>query len=116
MAHGSLHVGYALPLTFTALALTLAGCMSQYNPMPLNAGSDPGQRLVQWERCLETSYAEARKKTADPNAAADLAFRACESDEWQLEVSALRAGAVPDDVARRRTEWRRALVQTGHIS
>jgi hypothetical protein len=98
----------------SSLALLLTACMSQETPNPV-AGSDPAQRLAHWQHCLEASFAEARKKTADPNAAADVAFRTCEPREWQVEVSALREGVPPDAFARRKSEWRRALVQTGRL-
>jgi hypothetical protein len=97
------------------VALLLISCMSQETPNPV-AGSDPAQRLIYWQHCLEASFAEARKKTADANAAADMAFRTCEPREWQVEVSALREGVPPDAFARRKSDWKRALVQTGRLS
>ena len=97
------------------VVLLLTACMSQEAPNPI-AGSGSAQRLAHWRHCLEASFAEARKATADPNAAADMAFRTCEAGEWQVEVFALREGVPPDAFALRKSEWRRALVQTGRLS
>ena len=55
------------------------------------------------------------EKTADANAGAAFAFQNCQSQEWQVEISALRAGVTPEAFARRKTDWKRALVQTGLI-
>jgi len=105
---------YAVLAFITMIAPPLSGCLSQ-EPPNLGSSSDPAERLSNWRRCLETSYAEARKKNADANAGADFAFQNCQSQEWQVEVSALRAGVTPEAFARRKTDWRRALVQTGLI-
>src|SRR3954469_5708080 len=105
---------YAVLAIIAMIAPSFSGCLSQEPPRPATS-SDPAERLSIWRRCLETSYAEARKKTADANAGADFAFKNCESQEWQVEVSALRAGVTPETFARRKTEWKRVLIQTGLI-
>jgi hypothetical protein len=58
---------YAVLAFITMIAPPLSGCLSQ-EPPNLGSSSDPAERLSNWRRCLETSYAEARKKTADANA------------------------------------------------
>jgi hypothetical protein len=105
---------YAVLAIIAMIAPSFSGCLSQEPPSP-GSSSDPAERLSIWRRCLETSYAEARKKTADANAGADFAFQNCQSQEWQVEISALRAGVTPEAFARRKTDWKRALVQTGLI-
>src|SRR3954470_18435497 len=105
---------YARLIASLLLALTGVGCMPQ--DAPVTTSSDPAQRFAAWQQCLERSYAEARKKTSDPIAAADRAFQTCEPQEWLVEVSALREGVTPDAFSRRKAEWKRTLAQTGRIS
>src|SRR4051812_33184358 len=52
---------YAVLAFITMIAPPLSGCLSQ-EPPNLGSSSDPAERLSNWRRCLETSYAEARKK------------------------------------------------------
>ena len=111
---GEIGVAYARLIASVMLALTGAGCMPQ--EAPVTTSSDPAQKFAAWRQCLERSYAEARKKTSDPMAAADMALQACEPQEWLVEVSALREGVTPDAFSRRKAEWKRTLAHSGRIS
>src|SRR4051812_9505899 len=53
---------YAVLAIIAMIAPSFSGCLSQ-EPPSLGSSSDPAERLSIWRRCLETSYAEARKKS-----------------------------------------------------
>src|SRR3954471_21312756 len=106
------------PLAVIALATVaaaLAGCISDEasKPMPIDSG-DPAQRVrnlvAQWQRCLDDTYAAPRKQKLEAAAAADFAFNGCSPEESEVEIAAVRAGAPPDAVARRRAELKRERI------
>src|SRR3954470_361258 len=103
-------------MVFAIVAAALVGCISDeaQKPIPLDSG-DPVQRVrnlvAQWQRCLDNTYAGARKQKLEAAAAADFAFNGCSAEESELEIAAVRAGAPPDAVARRRAELKRGLLR-----
>jgi PBP1b-binding outer membrane lipoprotein LpoB len=77
-------------LTLMAFALLLAGCSAAPQPAPQPVAAAPDTTNVtrklqnHWAQCLEPSYKAARAKTTDKNAAAEMAFQACASEEADL--------------------------------
>ena len=97
-------------------ATLLANCTApRPSPEPTTQPKKPSitRRLQNnWDRCLDQSYQVTRTKTPDKNAAAELAFQACSSEEQDL-VSA--SYAAPMLQPHLRAETKRVLIDDGHL-
>jgi hypothetical protein len=120
-------------LIVTIAAALLGGCTVAPQPAPhAPAAADPAgttnitRKLEnQWNQCLEQSYQHwlsdqshgtARKRTPDKNAAAEMAFQACASEEQDLDYSFIQTEAhAPSPMPHLKAETRRLLVKDGHL-
>ena len=105
-----------------SLALAFAGCTAAPQPAP-PATTAPDTTSVtrklqnHWAQCLEPSYKAARAKTPDKNAAAEMAFQACASEEQDL-TSYVNA-QVPiaySPMPHLKAEMKRLLVEGGDLT
>ena len=76
-------------LALSSAALLISCVAPPPSPPPRPAtGPDIGviskELQESWDRCLEQSYQITRTQTADKNAAAEMAFQACSSEEADL--------------------------------
>ena len=64
-----------------------------------------------WHRCLEQSYRVTRAQAQDKNAAAEMAFQACSSEEGDLASLPYAAPFMPHP----RAETKHVLIEEGHL-
>lgn len=64
-----------------------------------------------WHRCLEQSYRTTRTQTPDKNAAAEMAFHACSSEEQDLASLPYSAMLMPHEKA----ETKHVLIEEGRL-
>jgi hypothetical protein len=109
-----------LPLIPT-LALA-AGCTAATPAPPPAAAATPDSTSVirklqnRWSKCLEPSYRIASTKTLDKNAAAEMAFAACASEEQDLTslVNTLVPAAY-NGIPALRSGLKQVLIEKGHL-
>ena len=109
-------------VTLTSVALLLVACTAAPQPAPQAVAAAPDTTNVtrklqnHWAQCLEPSYRTARTKTPDKNAAAEMAFQACASEEQDL-ASFVNA-QIPiaySPMPHLKAEMKRLLVEEGHL-
>jgi hypothetical protein len=69
-----------------------------------------------WDQCLNQSYRSDRASTLDKNAAAEMAFAACASEEQDL-TSFVNMRIPPEysPMPHLRAETKRVLIEEGHL-
>jgi hypothetical protein len=100
----------------------LAGCSVAPRPAPQPVAAAPDTTNVtrklqnHWSQCLEQSFRTARTKTPDKNAAAEMAFAACDSEEQDL-ASFVNAQIPPQysPMSHLKAETKRMLVEGDHL-
>lgn len=101
----------------------LAGCSAapQSVPKPSAIAAPDTTNVTRklqnhWSQCLEQSYRTARTKTPDKNAAAEMAFAACASEEQDL-ASFINAQIPPaySPMPHLKAETKRVLIDEGHL-
>ena len=99
----------------------LAGCTATPAPQPAVAATPDSTSVIRklqnrWSQCLEPSYRIARTKTPDKNAAAEMAFAACASEEEDL-ASFVNTRVPPQysPMPHLKAETKRVLVEEGHL-
>ena len=112
-------------LVVTIAAALLAGCTAAPQPAlraPASAGDSTDMTNItrklenQWNQCLEQSYRTARKTTPDKNAAAEMAFQTCASEEQDLDYSFIHTEVhAPSPMPHLKEETKRLLVKEGHL-
>jgi hypothetical protein len=65
-----------------------------------------------WNRCLEQSYQITRTQTPDKNAAAEMAFQACSSEEQDLASLPFANLLMP----HLKSQTKRVLIDEGHLT
>jgi hypothetical protein len=109
-------------LVLTAVVL-LAACTAQPQPTPRTAAvAAPDTTNVtrklqnHWSQCLEQSYRTARTRTPDKNAAAEMAFQACSSEELDLaSFITTQIPNAPSPMPHLKAETKRVLIEEGHL-
>lgn len=104
-----------LALALGALVL-LVGCDVHRAPPPQSAPSpDVGAISAQlqnaWGRCLNQSYQFTSTQTPDKNAAAEMAFLDCSSEEQDLASLPYSALLMP----HLKAETKHVLIEEGHV-
>jgi len=64
-----------------------------------------------WNRCLDHSYQITRTQTPDKNAAAEMAFQACSSEEQDLASLPFSNLLMP----HLKAETKHVLIEKGHL-
>ncbi len=101
--------------------LLAAGCTAQQHaaPEPVRqniAAPDTTNVTNHWHQCLEESYRNSRTRTPDKNAAAEMAFQACASEEQDL--TAFTNARIPPQYSpmpHLKAEVKRMLVDGEHL-
>lgn len=104
------------------VAVALAGCVAAPTPGPQPVAGPDTTRITtrklqnHWGGCLEQSYRSALRKTDDKNAAAEMAFQACASEEQDL-ISFTNVGIPPQysPMPHLKAETKRVLIEEGHL-
>ncbi len=102
--------------------MLLVGCtVSPPPPQPVASPDLTGDltRKLQnnWGRCLNGSYPIARKQTPDKNAAAELAFQACATEEQDLASWVhSQIPYAPSPMPGLKRAMKQELTEEGHIS
>jgi hypothetical protein len=65
-----------------------------------------------WTQCVNQSFQITRTQTPDKNAAAEMAFQACYSEEQDLASLPFAALLMP----HLRAEAKRVLIEEGHVA
>jgi PBP1b-binding outer membrane lipoprotein LpoB len=109
-------------LTLTSVALLLAACSAAPQPAPQLVAAAPDTTNVtrklqnHWAQCLEPSYKAARAKTIDKNAAAEMAFQACASEEQDLASYVnMQIPIAYSPMPHLKAEMKRLLVEGGDL-
>ena len=111
-------------LVVTIAAALLAGCTAAPQPAPGAPASAADSADItsstrklenQWNQCLEQSYRTARKTTPDKNAAAEMAFQTCASEEQDLDLFIMTEAHAPSPMPHLKEETKRLLVKEGHL-
>lgn len=94
----------------------LAGCTAAPLPAPQSAPrtdmTGVTRRLQNsWHRCLERSYQVTSKQTPDKNAAAEMAFQSCASEEADLASLPYSSMLMP----HLKAETKHVLIDEGHL-
>jgi hypothetical protein len=99
----------------------LAGCAPQRAPAPNHNTSASAARVGEimrqfqndWQQCVDASYQVTKQQTANKNAAAELAFDSCTTEEIQMN------SIYPDSAAllfpHLKNEVKRVLIQQDHL-
>ena len=104
----------------TTLALA-AGCTAAPAPQPAVAATPDTTSVIRklqnrWSQCLEPSYRIARTKTPDKNAATEMAFAACASEEQALtSLVNTQVPAAYNGIAALRAGMKQVLIEKGHL-
>ena len=70
-----------------------------------------------WARCLNESYQVTRTQTPDKNAAAELAFQACSTEEQAFYASDPARNRFTDAIdASLKSAMKRLLIDEGHLN
>ena len=98
-------------------ALLLADCAAS-GPSPEPAARAEKTSITRrlqnnWDRCLEQSYRVTRTQTPDKNAAAEMAFQACSSEEQDLVSASGYAGQLLQPHLR--SETKHVLIEEGRL-
>ena len=99
----------------------LAGCTATPAPQPAVAATPDSTSVIRkfqnrWSQCLEPSYRIARTKTPDKNAAAEMAFAACASEEQALtSLVNTQVPAAYNGIAALRAGMKQVLIEKGHL-
>ncbi len=64
-----------------------------------------------WTQCLKSSFQINRKHTADPNAAAELAFGACATEEDELWTMPAANGTPRSSFAHSKSAMKQVLIE-----
>ncbi len=64
-----------------------------------------------WMQCLKSSFQINRKQTADPNAAAELAFGACATEEDELWTMSAANGVPRSSFAGLKSAMKQVLIE-----
>lgn len=108
-------------LAFTSFAL-LAGCTAAPQPIPQPTAHVDTTNLVRklqnhWSQCLEQSYRTTRTQTPDKNAAAEMAFQACSSEEQDLASYVnMQVPIAYWAMPHLKAETKRVLIEEGRLS
>jgi hypothetical protein len=91
--------------TLLCATVVLAGAAAQ-------STSDTIKRVQDhWMRCLKSSFQIHRKRTPDPNAAAEMAFRACATEEEELWSISAAAGVPRTSFNHLKTAVKQVLIE-----
>jgi hypothetical protein len=108
-------------LVFLCIVL-LAGCDATPQPSATLTQPSPSttgliRRLQNnWHRCLEKSYQVASQQTPDKNAAGEIAFQSCASEEQELKLASFVAEPYSSmGFAHLKTETKHVLIEEGHL-
>jgi hypothetical protein len=108
-------VKHVVILVALAAAACVSGCTAAPQSAPQTAAADRTNltRKLQnaWHRCLEQSYQTTVKQTPDKNAAAEMAFNACSSEEKDLASLPYSALLMP----HLKSETKHVLIEEGHL-
>jgi len=113
-------------LSVAAAVALLSGCTATSQPpqqLPTDTSAamkDVTTRKLQnrWGKCLTSSYGITVKQTPDKNAAAEMAIRACVTEEHALaSFAALRVGEpwASDTMASLKAGMKQMLVEDGRV-
>jgi uncharacterized lipoprotein YmbA len=119
-------------LVVTIVAALLVGCTAAPQSAPSTPAAGPSditnitRKLEnEWNQCVEQSYHHslseqsyrtARKRMPDKNAAVEMAFQACASEEQDLDYSFIQAEAhTPSPMPHLKAETKRLLVKEGQV-
>jgi hypothetical protein len=103
-------------LAFTA-ATFLLGCTAPAPPATLQPTTSPDMGTIakqlqdKWDRCLNRSYPIAHRQTPDNDAAAEMAFQACSSEEHDLASLPVAAPVLP----HLKAATKQVLVEKGYL-
>jgi hypothetical protein len=108
-------------LALIAVAL-LPTCTAAPQPTPQTAPTASNTTIIirklqnHWHQCLEQSYRTTRAKTLDKNAAAEMAFQECASEEQDLaSFSNVNIPPQYSPMPHLKAETKRVLIEEGHL-
>jgi hypothetical protein len=94
----------------------LTGCSSPPPPpaarQPSNDAAIADQLQDRWNQCLSQSYQITRTKTDDKNAAAEMAFQDCQTEEQDLASLPYEGLIFP----HLKSATKQVLIETGHVA
>ena len=108
-------------LSLIATLALAAGCTAAPALQPAVAATPDTTSVIRklqnrWSQCLEPSYRIARTKTPDKNAAAEMAFAACASEEQALASFVnTQVPAAYSGIPALRAGVKQVLVEKGHL-
>lgn len=105
------------PLLACAGVMLLVSCAAPPRPSPpptdrTDTSAITKQLQDNWNRCLEQSYQITRTQTPDNNAAAEMTFQACSSEERDLASLPYANLLMP----HLKSQTKRVLIDEGHLT